>query len=150
MTPSLILDTITRGAFPTVMVFSLYLLFTGHNAPGGGFVGGLTAGAALVLRYVDKGPEDVRALAPASYEGVLGVGLIVAGLTGALSWVFGAQFLESGIVKLHPPLLGEVKIVSALFFDIGVYLVVIGLVLGLLLTLGNPATAGLESQEDRR
>jgi multicomponent Na+:H+ antiporter subunit A len=136
MRPSLILDTVTRGAFPLVLVFSLYLLFVGHNAPGGGFVGGLTAGIAFVLLYTGGGIARTQAVVGIRYETLLGAGLTLAGTTGLVSLVLGEPFLSSAILKWHPPLLGEVKLVTVLFFDIGVYLIVVGLVLALLTVLG--------------
>lgn len=136
MRPSLILDTVTRGAFPPVMVFSLYLLFVGHNAPGGGFVGGLTAGMALVLLYAGGGIERVQAVARVSYETLLGSGLLLAGLTGLESLALGEPFQSSAILHANVPVLGEVKLVTVLFFDIGVYLIVVGLILALLSILG--------------
>lgn len=136
MRPSLILDTVTRGAFPLVLVFSLYLLFVGHNAPGGGFVGGLTAGIALVLLYTGGGIDRLRGVVGFGHETLLGAGLTLAGVTGLASLVLGEPFLSSAIIKTHPPLFGEVKLVTVLFFDIGVYLIVVGMVLALLTVLG--------------
>jgi multicomponent Na+:H+ antiporter subunit A len=137
MRPSLILDTVTRGAFPLVLTFSLYLLFVGHNAPGGGFVGGLTAGAAFVLVYVGGGIRRLREVVGFSHLTLLGAGLTLATATGLGSLLLDEPFLSSAILKWHPPLLGEVKLVTVLFFDIGVYLIVVGLVLALLTVLGS-------------
>jgi multicomponent Na+:H+ antiporter subunit A len=133
---SLVLRLGVRALQHTVLVFSLYLLFAGHNAPGGGFVGGLVAGCALVLRYVEGGPD---ALPTGRFSGtgvVLGSGLLLAVAIGALGWLGGA-FLTSAEFQLHPPLLGTVKVSSALAFDVGVYLVVVGLVLGVLRAVGG-------------
>ncbi len=146
MRGSVILDTVTRAAFPTVLVFSLYLLFAGHNAPGGGFVGGLVAGSALVLRYIAGGSAAVRQLLDVRFQALLGAGLLLAGLTGAGAWLFGAQFLESAFVRLSLPVVGELKIVSALLFDAGVYLIVVGLTLAVVEVLGEPP--GDEATED--
>ena len=130
------------GLFHTALLFSLFLLFAGHNAPGGGFVGGLVAGAAFVLRFVQGGTEEVRRTTPLSWTGMVGTGLIVTVTTGAAAWLGGGEFLESGKLAFDLPLLGTVKTTSALAFDIGVYLVVVGLVVGILLALG------LEDSED--
>ena len=138
MRPSLILDTVTRGAFPPVIVFSLYLLFVGHNAPGGGFVGGLTAGIALVLLYAGGGIERVWSVASVSYETLLGGGLLLASMTGLTSLALGEPFQSSAILHATVPVLGEVKLVTVLFFDIGVYVIVVGLALALLSVLGDP------------
>jgi multicomponent Na+:H+ antiporter subunit A len=134
---SVILETGTRAVFHTILLFSAFLLFTGHNAPGGGFIGGLVAAAALVLRYVAHGPEDVRRTTRVAPEKVLGAGLIAAVGTGMTPWLLGGQLLESGYVDIGLGLLGTAKVTSVLFFDIGVYLVVVGLVLAVLRTLGG-------------
>jgi multicomponent Na+:H+ antiporter subunit A len=137
--PSVVLDTTVRLVFHTVLVFSLYLLFAGHNQPGGGFVGGLVGGVAFVLRYVAGGRAALGAAVPIEPTIPLGLGIVVSSLTGMAAWLAGAQFLESGKVSLDVPVLGAVKATSALPFDIGVYLVVVGLVLLLLRSLGGEA-----------
>ena len=136
---SVVLDTAVRLVFHTVLVFGVYLLFAGHNQPGGGFVGGLVAGCAFVLRYAVTGREGIGRAVPVDPSLPLGAGLLLAGGTGAAAWLFGGQFLESGYVELDLPVLGVVKATSALSFDIGVFLVVLGLVLLVLQTLGAEA-----------
>ena len=137
--PSVILETVVRLAFHTVLVFGIYLLFAGHNQPGGGFIGGLVSGSAFALRYVAGGRADLKAAVPVNPRVPLALGLLVAAGTGAVALIVGGEYLESGIVTWDLPVLGTVKLVSALFFDIGVYLVVVGLTLGLLRTLGAEA-----------
>lgn len=137
--PSVVLDTVVRLAFHTVLVFGVYLLFAGHNQPGGGFIGGLVTGSAFVLRYVAGGRAEIRSAVPVDPRIPLALGLLVAAGTGVVALFVGADYLESGIHKLDLPVLGEVKLVSALAFDIGVYLIVVGLALGLLRTLGAEA-----------
>lgn len=134
---SLILTVSVRTLFQTILAFSLYLLFAGHNTAGGGFAGGLVAGAALVLRLVEGGPRSLREAVPARPGALLGTGIAVAGLTGAAGWLGGGGFLESGKLALELPLLGTVKATSSLGFDVGVYLVVVGLVATILRTLGE-------------
>ena len=136
---SVVLDTSVRLVFHTVLVFGLYLLFAGHNQPGGGFVGGLVTGTAFVLRYVARGREDVSNAVPVDPGLLLGLGVGLAALTGAASLLLGEDYLRSGIRELAVPVLGHVKLTSALAFDTGVYLVVVGLVLALLRTLGAEA-----------
>lgn len=136
---SVVLETAVRMVFHTVVLFSLYLLFAGHNQPGGGFVGGLVAGCAFVLRYVAGGRAALQAAVPVDPGVPLGVGLMLATGTGLVAVLVGGQFLQSAKVELHVALLGHVKLTSALAFDSGVYLVVVGLVLGALRTLGAEA-----------
>lgn len=136
---SVVLETVVRLAFHTVLVFSLYLLFAGHNSPGGGFVGGLVAGCAFVLRYVAGGRGALREAVPVDPVVPLGLGLLLATSTGLAALVLGGQLLESGKLAVDVPVLGLVKATSALAFDTGVYLVVVGLVLGLLRSLGAEA-----------
>ena len=133
---SMILELAVEVVFPTALVFSLFLLFAGHNAPGGGFVGGLVAGAALVLRFVEGGVPSVRRVLPLTPQALLGAGLTLAVGTAVGGWLWGEQLLESANVSLDVPLLGVMKTTTALPFDGGVYLVVVGLVLGLLRALG--------------
>jgi multicomponent Na+:H+ antiporter subunit A len=133
---SLILETGTRAVFHTILLFSVFLLFAGHNAPGGGFIGGLVASAAFVLRFVADGPEDLRRTVPVSAPTILGAGLLIAALAGVAAWLFGGELLQSGYLQLQVPVLGAVSLTSVLVFDVGVYLVVVGLVLAVLSTLG--------------
>lgn len=129
MRPSLIVDTSVRVLYHSIWVVSLYFLFAGHNQPGGGFVGGLTAGAAIALRYVAGGVDAVRGAVPLRPWTVLGSGLVLASATAIIPMVQGGQVLEHAVFSAELPLLGAIKATSALPFDIGVYLVVLGVVL---------------------
>jgi multicomponent Na+:H+ antiporter subunit A len=122
-------DVTVRLVFHTVLMMSLWLLFAGHNQPGGGFVGGLLAGSAITLRYIAGGIDEVRGLSRFRPWTVLGVGLLVAGVTATVPLLFGAAVLETGFTTLDVPLIGDVKVSSALAFDTGVYLAVVGMVL---------------------
>jgi len=122
-------DVSVRLVFPVVMMMSLWLLFAGHNQPGGGFVGGLLAGAAMTLRYVAGGMAEVRDHARFRPWTVLGVGLLIASVTATIPVLLGASVLEVAYVSLDLPLIGDVALSSALLFDTGVYLAVVGMVL---------------------
>jgi multicomponent Na+:H+ antiporter subunit A len=132
-----VVDVAVRLVFPAVMVGSLYLLFAGHNQPGGGFVGGIVAGAAVALRYVAGGIEDVRSLSRARPWTVLGLGLGVAAITALVPLAFGGAVLESAAWEGDLPVLGHLKVTSALVLDVGVYLVVLGLVLMVFESFGD-------------
>lgn len=133
---SLILETSMRAVFHTVLLFSVFLLFSGHNRPGGGFAGGLVAGAALVLRAIALRDADNRVRRVPS-EKVLGVGLVLTAGTGIAAWFAGRPLLTSGLLERYVPVLGAIKAPSVVVFDIGVYLVVVGLVAAVLESLGE-------------
>ncbi|SCF15853.1 multisubunit sodium/proton antiporter, MrpA subunit /multisubunit sodium/proton antiporter, MrpB subunit [Micromonospora viridifaciens] len=133
---SVILQTITRLLFHAIALFSIYLLFSGHNAPGGGFAAGLVAGLALTVRYLAGGRTELNGAAPVDAGVVLGAGLFVALGTGITAMLLGGEFLQSAVLDLHVPVLGHVHLVSSVFFDVGVYLIVVGLVLDILRSLG--------------
>lgn len=124
----MIVDVTTRVIFHTVLVGSLYLLFAGHNQPGGGFVGGLVAGAAITLRFIAGGIDDVRGLTPVRPWTILGLGLLIAASTALVPILFGEPVLSSALWELDAPLLGDIKTTSAFVFDLGVYVLVVGLV----------------------
>ena len=138
---SLVLETCVHLVFHPVLATSLFFLFAGHSSPGGGFVGGLVAGSAFVLRYLVTG--NVVAMLRLHPATVLGAGLLLAAGTGTAPWLVGGQVLQSAHTDVHVPVLGAVPLTSALAFDAGVYLIVVGLTLGVLSTLGAQLQASL-------
>ncbi|MET4431093.1 Na+/H+ antiporter subunit A [Mycolicibacterium sp. 624] len=133
---SLVLEVATRIIFPLIMVLSAYFFFGGHNTPGGGFAGGLTAGLALVLRYLAGGRYELGEALPLDAGKILGAGLALSAGTAVASLFLGAPVLSSAVFEFDVPVLGSIKLVTALFFDLGVYLIVVGLVLDVLRSLG--------------
>jgi multicomponent Na+:H+ antiporter subunit A len=131
-----ILDETDRVLFPVILLVSVYITFRGHNAPGGGFAGGLIAGAAFVLRFLAGGALKVRGSAITHPASFIGFGMLVAVGTAAAPLLFGDALLESTIWQPDVPGIGEVKIVSSSIFDVGVYFLVIGTVLAFLVALG--------------
>ncbi|WP_435526188.1 Na+/H+ antiporter subunit A [Microbacterium elymi] len=129
---SIMLEVIVRILFHTIIVISLYLLFAGHNLPGGGFAGGLVAGVALVMRYIAGGRYELGAAAPTDAGRLLGAGMTLAVACAIIPVFFGAAPLTSAVLEAEVPVLGHVEFVTSTIFDIGVYLVVIGLVLDVL------------------
>ena len=134
---SLLLEVVTRLIFHTVMVWSAFLLFTGHYDPGGGFAAGLVAGLALTIRYLAGGAQELRAALPTMPGTLLGIGLFLSAGFGLISMLAGGDVLQSWTFIFTVPLIGEIKLVTSMFFDIGVYLVVIGLMLDILRSLGS-------------
>jgi multicomponent Na+:H+ antiporter subunit A len=133
---SIIFEVVTRLIFHSMIMFSLYLLLAGHNLPGGGFAGGLTAGLALTIRYLAGGRFELREATPVSAGALLGIGLAVAATSGAVPLLLGGQVFQSAIIELWLPVFGDIKFVTSTIFDIGVYIVVVGLVLDVLRSLG--------------
>jgi multicomponent Na+:H+ antiporter subunit A len=144
---SLVLEVATRMIFPLIMVLSAYFFFAGHNTPGGGFAGGLTAGLALVLRYLAGGRYELGETLPLDAGKILGAGLGLSAGTAVASMLLGAPVLSSALIEVELPVLGTVKFVTALFFDLGVYLVVVGLVLDVLRSLGARVDADGTGQQ---
>ena len=144
---SLVLEVATRMIFPLIMVLSAYFFFAGHNTPGGGFAGGLTAGLALVLRYLAGGRYELGETLPLDAGKILGAGLALSAGTAVASLLLGAPVLSSAVFEFDVPVLGHIKLVTALFFDLGVYLIVVGLVLDVLRSLG--ARVDVEMAEQR-
>ncbi|MGW2094044.1 Na+/H+ antiporter subunit A [Promicromonospora sukumoe] len=133
---SMLFEVLTRVIFYPMILFALFLLFSGHNAPGGGFAAGLVAGLALTVRYLAGGRFELGEAAPVHPGLVLGTGLFLSAGVGLVALLAGQEALESTILDLHLPLLGDVHLVTSLFFDVGVFLVVIGLVIDILRTFG--------------
>ncbi|ASW54107.1 Na+/H+ antiporter subunit A [Plantactinospora sp. KBS50] len=142
---SIVFEVVTRLIFHVIVLFSIFLVFAGHNSPGGGFAGGLVAGLALAVRYLAGGRYELDDAAPVDAGVLLGAGLATSVGYGALALVAGRPALTSTLVDLHLPLVGEVHLVTSLFFDIGVYLVVVGLVLDVLRSLGAEIDRQIET-----
>jgi len=146
---SIMLEVIVRVLFHTIMVVSIYLLFAGHNLPGGGFAGGLVAGMGLVMRYVAGGRYELGAAAPTDAGRLLGVGMTLAVGCAIVPLFFGAPPLTSTFWEAELPVIGHVEFVSSTIFDVGVYLVVIGLVLDVLRSLGAEVDRQTQELRDR-
>ncbi|WP_101643963.1 Na+/H+ antiporter subunit A [Brevibacterium antiquum] len=143
---SIILEVTARLIFHAVLIFSLYLLFAGHNEPGGGFAGGLVAGLALVVRYLAGGKFELAEAARFTPSGMLGTGMIMAVLTGVGGWIWGDTVFKSVYLEGDVPVLGHLSFGTSTLFDIGVYLIVVGLMLDILRSLG--AEVDLHQERD--
>ncbi|HRL47764.1 MAG TPA: Na+/H+ antiporter subunit A [Propioniciclava sp.] len=154
---SLIFEVVTRLLFSVMILVSIYLLIAGHNLPGGGFAGGLVAGLALMVRYLAAGAKELDEAAPVDAGRVLGLGLFIGAGSSMLPWAFGGRIFQSYDVHVTIPaltavetpwgavnLFGDLHLVSSTVFDIGVYLVVLGMMLDLVRSLG----AGIDQQAE--
>ena len=146
---SVILEVVTRLVFHTILLWSVYLLLSGHNQPGGGFAAGIVAGLALCLRYLGGRGYELRAALPVMPAVLLGSGLFIAAGSAVIPMLFGSAALRTWDAYLTIPLVGEVHLVTSLLFDIGVYLVVIGLMLDVLRSLGSGIDAQIARERER-
>ena len=133
MTP-LLLRTATRVLMPLLLLFALFVLLRGHNAPGGGFVGGLIVAMAFVLHAISFGIPASRRVLVVDPVRLLGIGLLVALASGLPALIQGRGFLTAlwTKVRIGPAAL---ELGTPVFFDAGVFLVVIGVVLTIVFTL---------------
>ncbi|SUY28686.1 multisubunit potassium/proton antiporter PhaA subunit /multisubunit potassium/proton antiporter PhaB subunit [Aminobacter aminovorans] len=128
---------IMQWLFPVIIVFAAYLFLRGHDLPGGGFAAGIAMAAAFILQYMAAGTrwvEDRLKVLPVRW---IGAGLLMAAITGAGSWLFGYPFLTSHSRYVDLPLIGEVPLASALFFDLGVFSLVVGATVLMLIALAH-------------
>ncbi|WP_250446426.1 DUF4040 family protein [Actinotalea sp. C106] len=132
---SLIMRTVARGLGPVLALLSLYLLLRGHSAPGGGFIAALVGGAGFALAYL-AAPAAARARIRLPYPRLIAAGIAVAGASGILGYLEGS-FLRPLHLDIPLPGDGYYHFTTALVFDVGVYLAVIGVLLTALNRLGT-------------
>jgi multicomponent Na+:H+ antiporter subunit B len=132
---SLILRTTARYLTPLLLIFSIFLLMRGHNQPGGGFAGGLVAATPFALLSIAFGAEEARRVLQVDPRSLIGVGLFASFTSGVIGMLTGQPFLTGVWGKIHLPGLGEVEIGTPILFDLGVYLVVIGVALSIIFAL---------------
>jgi len=118
---------------PLLLLFSFFALLRGHNEPGGGFVGGLVATTAFALYAISYGVTPARQLLQVSPRRLMGIGLLIAALSGTIGMVAGDPFMTARWDTREIPVVG--KLGTPLLFDIGVYLVVIGVALTIIFAL---------------
>jgi multicomponent Na+:H+ antiporter subunit B len=130
-----ILRSGARFLVPLMMLFSLFLLVRGHNEPGGGFVGGLVAATAIALVLLSEGLGEARRLLRVDPLALVAAGLLVALASGVPPLLRGWPYMTGLWLKVPLPVVGKVG--SPVIFDVGVYLVVLGIVLAILFALAE-------------
>lgn len=150
---SLILHTATRLLMPLMLLFSVFLLLRGHNAPGGGFVGGLVAATALVLYAIAAGVAEARRALSIDTLRFIPIGLALAVGSAILPMFFGKPFMTSLWWPMPLPVIGALG--TPVVFDIGVYMLVLGIALTIIFSLmestgDEPVTPERTSPEARR
>lgn len=135
----MILDVVSRMLMPLALMISAFVFVRGHNLPGGGFIAGLITAAALILQFIANGVAWTQQRQSISYHAITGFGLLLSTLTGLGSWLFNQPFLTTAFGHFHWPLVGDFELATAILFDLGVYLVVVG---STLLSLSNLSHVG--------
>jgi multisubunit Na+/H+ antiporter MnhB subunit len=131
MSDLLILRTVVRVTYPLLLVFAAFLFLAGHNAPGGGFIAGLLAATAILLRYLAFG-RDRSGETEGAFTKVIAAGLLLAAGTALTPLLFGHSFFTHTNGHIHLPLVGDYHWASTGLFDLAVLIVVIGNVITVL------------------
>ncbi|MBY5933520.1 monovalent cation/H+ antiporter subunit A [Tateyamaria omphalii] len=135
----LMMVVVTRILMPIALVVGLYIFLRGHNQPGGGFVAGLVVAIALLMQYMASGFAWTQERKKIEYHTMIGLGVVVAGATGAGAWLAGQPFLTSAYTYVHLPPIEEFELATAMLFDLGVFLTVLGAVMLMLYSLSRIA-----------
>jgi len=132
---TIILKTASKYLLPLLLLFSIFILLRGHYLPGGGFVGGLVASIAFVLHAFANSLKDARNLIKVHPGFLMPVGLTLSLVSGALPMFVNKSFMTGLWFAEQVPVIGSLG--TALFFDIGVYLVVVGATLTIIFTISE-------------
>lgn len=133
----MIMQTLTRLLLPLMLMVAVYIFLRGHNLPGGGFIAGLIAAVALIVQYLANGIQWTSDRLKADMHWVIGFGLLAATGTGLVAMALGFPFLTSTFTYLTWPVVGKFEVASAIAFDVGVFLVVVGATVMSLVQLGK-------------
>ena len=132
---SLILSTAARYLLPLLLLFSFFILIRGHNEPGGGFIGGLVAAAAFALNAIAFDARSTRRTLRIDPRMLIPAGLSIALVSGIIPLFYGDRFMTGKWFSVFVPGLEQLDIGTPLLFDCGVYLLVLGVALTMILTL---------------
>lgn len=134
---NVIMRTMTQMVFFIIFLFSIHIFLAGHFAPGGGFVGGLLMSCAIVLLLITFDLKTVQTLLPINYMMLTAIGLALALLTACISAFAGEAFFTHYFDYFTLPLLGKTELHTAMLFDTGVYLVVVGVTMIIIQSIGG-------------
>ncbi|WP_415887009.1 monovalent cation/H+ antiporter subunit A [Neptuniibacter sp. QD37_6] len=137
----MVLSTISQMLLPLALLVSVYIFLRGHNEPGGGFIAGLITAVAIIQQYIANGVEWMKENIRLKYQALIGSGLLIAFLTGVGSFIFDRPFLTSWFDYFKWPWVGKFELASAMLFDLGVYLTVVGATMMILANLGKLTTS---------
>lgn len=136
-TNDVILQTTAKVVFFIIFLFSIHIFFAGHYAPGGGFVGGLLTTGAIILLLLAFDLRTIQQILPFNFTIVTAIGLVLALSTAAGSIFFNVPFFTHAFSDFDLPLFGKTSLHTAMLFDSGVYLVVVGSAITIIQTIGG-------------
>jgi len=136
----ILLASISQSLLPLALMVSFYIFLRGHNLPGGGFIAGLVTAIAFILQYIAHGSNWIAERLTINYRKIIASGITIALFTGVGSWFFERPFLTTWFDYFDIPFIGKIELASALVFDLGVYLTVVGATLMILASLGQLTT----------
>jgi multicomponent K+:H+ antiporter subunit A len=134
-------EMVSQSLLPLAILVSVYIFLRGHNVPGGGFIAGLITSVAIIQQYIAHGVQWIKPRVKLNYQWIIAGGILMATSTGLGSWIFGKPFLSTWFDYFDLPWIGEFELASAMIFDLGVYLTVVGSVLLILANLGKLTTS---------
>ncbi|MBA3926730.1 Na(+)/H(+) antiporter subunit B [Listeria rustica] len=136
-TNDVLLRNVTKVVVFIIFLFSLHLFLAGHYNPGGGFVAGLTSAGAITLTLIAYDSQTVRSMLNINTIMMTGIGLLFAVGTGMIGILTGDPFLTHKFGHVDLPIIGDTSLHTATIFDLGVYLVVVGVTLTIIQTIGE-------------
>ncbi|WP_366555492.1 monovalent cation/H+ antiporter subunit A [Aquibaculum sediminis] len=142
-THPLLLVVASRAMLPFALLVGIFIFLRGHNEPGGGFIAGLVVSIALIIQYMASGFQWAHARVRIDYHAVIGLGVLIAGLTGVAAWIAERPFLTSDFTYVTLPVVGTFEVATAMAFDVGVFLTVVGAVM---LALANLSRIGRRAE----
>lgn len=134
-------EMVSQSLLPLALLVSVYIFLRGHNVPGGGFIAGLITSVAIIQQYIAHGVHWIKPRVKIDYQWLIAGGILIATATGLGSWIFDKPFLSTWFDHFHLPWIGEFELASAMLFDLGVYLTVVGSVMLILANLGKLTTS---------
>jgi multicomponent K+:H+ antiporter subunit A len=144
----LVLAVISQILLPLAILVSIYIFLRGHNEPGGGFIAGLITSVAIIQQYVANGVTWMKERLRVNYTWMIGCGLLIALATGVGSWYFERPFMTTWFDYFKLPWVGKFELASAMLFDLGVYLTVVGATMLILANLGSLTTSERLGQKE--
>lgn len=141
----LILSTMVSGIAYIIIIFAFFLFWTGHNAPGGGFVAGLMLAAVVVLLYVSFGSSFMQNTLRFDFKYLIAIGLSLALGCGIGGIIAGQPFLTHTFTTLHLGFFGELELATATIFDLGVFLTVTGGCVTIITSIGESRAAAAKA-----